>query len=339
MKLGNRLLIVGVILFCIGYQKEVEPYRNGALQKDTDTGVTNVVEAEEADEVKEEQFPHGMLIPDARDAVLPEISHLHKYFSRKTDELSEIEKKYYEKRGYWDELSIECENMGETIDIFIHIVQSEYDYTTFRGTAYKQENTNLYVGDIYSSEDSDKMIGKYVISYQIDEAVMSVGYFEKKDREERAGLLEEGVYQLYHCLTPFELEVIQEVGNKITCTDYSDYSGRWLPIYPVGVRGVAMPVRKDSMENTYMELNIDSKGLLHGNMSQYKGFLEKNVYTEFSGIIKDGECIVEYEDDGYGHGGTMFFTFCENGIIVYIDENGEPGVKGFPTGNNYYTKE
>ena len=92
MKLENGLLIATLLLFCIGCQREVVSYRNGILQKDTDTGVTDVVEMEEADEVEEKQFPDEMLIPDAGNAVLPEISHLHKYFSRKTDEFSEIEK-------------------------------------------------------------------------------------------------------------------------------------------------------------------------------------------------------------------------------------------------------
>ena len=55
MKLGNGLLIAGLFLFCIGCHREVEPYRNGALKKDTDTGVSDVVETEEADEVEEEQ--------------------------------------------------------------------------------------------------------------------------------------------------------------------------------------------------------------------------------------------------------------------------------------------
>lgn len=67
--------------------------------------------------------------------------------------------------------------------------------------------------------------------------------------------------------------------------------------------------------------------------------LSECSYAEFTGNIEDSGCVIKYDDDGYGHEGTLIFTFYENGIGVYVDEGGEPNGHGFPTGYNYYMKQ
>ncbi len=278
------------------------------------------------------EFPEDMFIPDSANAELPELTHflVGKYYFRKLNEYSDTELKFFENHRSWGELCISCENRDVALSCFIQVAEDENYYQPFRVTAYKQDNSNLYVGDIFSTADSNTVIGKCIISYAKDEVILSVGYFDN-DANEQDRILESGVYYYYYNMIPFEKESMEKTGNPVELSDYSGYSGIWYPIYP---RDVVVQGRQ---EYTYMELEIGSDGKISGCMSQYEDFPECS-YTEFSGNIEGSECIIKYDDDGYGHDGVLTFTFFENGIGGYVDEGGEPNGHGFPTGHNYYMR-
>lgn len=294
---------------------------------DADT-VENVIE-------KSPKFPRDMYIPDSDKAEYPELTHFqHRYYFRDVDEYSDTELRFFEKWNVPGELCISCENRDVSLSCFIQVVEDESYYQPFRVTAYKQYNSNLYVGDIFSTDDNYTIIGKCIISYAKDEIILSVGYFDN-DANEQDKILESGVYYYYYNVLPFENESMGKMGNQVELSDYSGYSGLWYPIYPSGIGFVAK--WRWRQEYTYMELEIETDGNLSGCMSQYEGDLEC-AYAEFDGSIENGECIVMYEDDRYGHDGILTFTFFENGIGVYVDERGNPNGRGFPTGQNYYTR-
>lgn len=262
---------------------------------------------------------------------LPEVSHFKdKYYFRKREEYSDTESEFFEYRNLLGELIISCDNRETAISCFIYVVEDKYYYQDFRGTAYKQDDSNLYVGDICSVTDSDIIIGKFIISYSTNELILSAGYFDDASVGQEK-ILESGVYHYYYNMTEFEKESVAKMGNPVELTDYSDYRGTWFPVYPADV------VVQGREIYTYMELEIDSDGKVSGCMS-HEGLSECS-YAEFTGNIEDSGCVIKYEDDGYGHEGTLTFTFYENGIEVYVDEGGEPNGHGFPTGHNYYMKQ
>lgn len=281
------------------------------------------------------EFPRDMYIPDSDKAEYPELTHFeYKYYFRDVDEYSDTELEFFEKWDSWGELSISCENRDVSLSCFIYVIEDENYYQPFRLKAYKQNNSNLYIGDIFSTDDSHTSIGKCIISYAKDELILSVGYFDNLANEQDK-ILEAGVYYYYYNVLPFEKESMEKMGGRVELSDYSEYSGLWYPIYPSGIGFV--PKWRWIQDYTYMELEIGADGNLSGCMSQYEGDLECS-YAEFDGNIENSECIVTYEDDRYGHDGILTFTLFENGIGVYVDERGNPNGHGFPTGQSYYTR-
>jgi len=124
---------------------------------------------------------------------------MRRCYYKKLNEYSDTELKFFENRRSWGELSIKCENRDVALSCFIQVVEDENYYQPFRVTTYKQDNSNLYVGDIFSTDDSNTIIGKCIISYAKDEVILSVGYFDN-DVNEQDRILESGVYYYYFVL-------------------------------------------------------------------------------------------------------------------------------------------
>ena len=328
----SMLLLLGCIVLLTGCAEDKEINIEEEKQDIVLSGLSDDNDVESMPEENVSEFPEDMFIPDSTKAGLPEVSHFKdKYYFRKREEYSDTESEFFEYRNLPGELIISCDNRETAISCFIYAVEDKYYYQDFRGTAYKQDDSNLYVGDICPVTDSDIIIGKFIISYSIDELILSVGYFDDtSDGQEK--ILESGVYHYYYNMTEFEKESVAKMGNPVELTDYSDYRGTWIPVYPADV------VVQGREIYTYMELEIDSDGKVSGCMSQYEGLSECS-YAEFTGNIEDSGCVIEYDDDGYGHEGVLTITFYENGIGVYVDEGGEPNGHGFPTGHNYYMKQ
>ena len=118
---------------------------------DADT-VENVIE-------KSPKFPRDMYIPDSDKAEYPELTHFqYRYYFREVDEYSDTELRFFEKWNVLGELCISCENRDVSLSCFIQVVEDESHYQPFRVTAYKQYNSNLYVGDIFSKDDNHTII-------------------------------------------------------------------------------------------------------------------------------------------------------------------------------------
>ena len=260
--------------------------------------------AEEAGEEIGDEYadlPEGMYIPDPEDAQLLELTHFdYKYYMEPARVYTEKEMEVLQEKldNDFEEVCVTSWNVSEYMELIFHVIADE-EYHFVIGKAYKQKNNNLYIGNLLSYQDT--VIGKFIVSYQGDELVVSVQYYDQERDREIGAFLKEGVHYYEQYTIPLVEKAIEKVGKPVVIENYSSYSGKWF-------------------EN-------------------YLSFEDDCSYAEFSGTIADGIGSAEYAEDGYGHSGSLTFTFCENGIILYVNEHGEPGFYGFNTGNNYYFRE
>lgn len=287
---------------------------------------------EEATEVAEEEIedeyanlPEGMYIPNPEDAQLPELTHFdYKYYMEPARVYTEkeIEVLWEKAEAEYEVMSISSWDVSEYLKCCFQIVADE-DYHYIRGDAYKQKSSNLYIGDLLSYQDA--VIGKFIISYKGEKIVISIQYYDQNRDWENGALLTEGVHYYDYFTILLEERAIEKAGKPVVAEDYSSYSGKWFKEF-LG--------SNQRFEDTYMELSIQKDkmaGILH-----FEGADDNHPHTEFSGFIENSIGMAEYADDGYGHSGSLTFTFCETGIILYLNEHGKPNFYGFPTGNNYY---
>ena len=289
--------------------------------------------AEEAGEEIGDEYadlPEGMYIPDPEDAQLLELTHFdYKYYMEPARVYTEKEMEVLQEKldNDFEEVCVTSWNVSEYMELIFHVIADE-EYHFVIGKAYKQKNNNLYIGNLLSYQDT--VIGKFIVSYQGDELVVSVQYYDQERDREIGAFLKEGVHYYEQYTIPLVEKAIEKVGKPVVIENYSSYSGKWFENYLSFDSG---------FEDSYMELHISPAGEISGALSHYEGEEDDCSYAEFSGTIADGIGSAEYAEDGYGHSGSLTFTFCENGIILYVNEHGEPGFYGFNTGNNYYFRE
>ena len=330
-----QIVLISVLISACGSTESTEtPEKAEERMIETEEPLENMGKAvEEAEEEIEDEYadlPEGMYIPDPEDAQLPELTHFdYKYYMEPARVYTEKEKKILEEkeeRGM-EVMCISSWNVSEYLECYFSIATDE-EYHFAIEKAYKQENSNLYIGDLISY--SDTIIGKFIISYQGEKAVISIQYYDQERDREIGAFLKEGVHYYEQYTISLEERAIEKAGKLVVAEDYSSYSGKWFENYLSFDSG---------FEDSYMELHISPAGEISGVLSHYEGEEDDCSYTEFSGTIADGIGSAEYAEDGYGHSGSLTFTFCENGIILYVNEHGEPGFYGFNTGNNYYFRE
>lgn len=283
-----------------------------------------------------EILPRSMEIPDIQKAKLSKLTHFSNlnYF-RTHETYSETELGYFEKWKNEGELIISSKNRNEAVSCFMYVIESENLYKAFRGEAYKQRDSNLYIGDVFSEMDNKKEIGKFLVSFlseSLDEVLISVAYFDDVLIEPEEKIVEEGVYHFYYNITSEEQKTIEKLGKPVVMPDYSVYSGVWYTILP------AYMERFYPREDNYFKLEIDSEGRISGCLRESESPLTKDSYAELSGKIEEDKGIIMYQDDGYGHDGVIEVSFFENGIKVYVTEGGEPNGHGFYTVRYYFNK-
>lgn len=330
-----QIILISILVSACGSTGSTEtPEKAEENMGETEEPSENMGEAaEEAGEEIEDEYvdlPEGMYIPDPEDAQLPELTHFdYKYYMEPARVYTEKEKKVlWEKaEAEYEIMSISSWDVSEYLKCCFQIVADE-DYHYIRGDAYKQKSSNLYIGDLLSYQDA--VIGKFIISYQGEKVIISIQYYDQKRDWENGALLTEGVHYYDYFTILLEERAIEKAGKPVVTEDYSSYSGKWFENYLSFDSG---------FEDSYMELHISPAGEISGVLSHYEGEEDDCSYTKFLGTIADGIGSAEYAEDGYGHSGSLTFTFCENGIILYVNEHGEPGFYGFNTGNNYYFRE
>lgn len=227
---------------------------------------------------------------------------------------------------------IGSDDVTEQMEFYIHIIADENYCSLVTINAYKQRDNNLYVGEVCSRFEPEEIIGKFIASYQMDKIILSVGYFDPEAGGQKEGILREGVFEYQYMVGAIEQRAFDQLGERAGLEDYSGYSGKWIPIFPEYVANI------NYQDRTYMDIEIAQNGEIHGYISQHQN-VEMCAYAEFTGSIgEDGTGIAEYQDDGYGHSGTLTFTFYEKGIWVYVIEQGTPNKNGLRNGNNYYLR-
>lgn len=277
-------------------------------------------------------LPERMEIPDAECAQYPELTHIpYKYYYEPSKTYTEKEKEILleHQESDFETVCLSSRDVAEYMKCYFNIVADNH-YFFFIETAYKQEDSNLYIGDLTSF--SGEAIGKFILSYQGDQIVISIKYDNQEQDREKGAYLTEGIHYYEKYIIWLEKRSIEKAGKQVMQSDYSSYSGKWIPQYPVN----SSPDERYVNPADYMELEISSDGIITGILSHYEGEEKDCSYAGFSGFIENGIGIAEYNDDGYGHSGELTFTFYENGVKVYVNERGEPNFDGFIVGNNYY---
>lgn len=324
-----QVSLISMLLAACSSMKVLEETEQKTIKtEESPKAMEKVAEEEIEDEYAD--LPKGMYIPDSEEAQMPELTHFdYKYYMEPSRTYTEKEKEILEKkeeRGI-EVMCISSWDVSEYLECYFSVVaEEEYHFAIEK--AYKQNNSNLYIGDLISYQDT--VIGKFIVSYQGEKATISIQYYNRERDRKIGAFLKEGVHYYEQYTISLEEKAIEKAGNPVMAEDYSSYSGKWFEDYLSFDTGF-----KDS----YIELHISLGGEISGNLSHYEGDENDCSYAEFSGAIADGIGSAEYAEDGYGHSGRLTFTFCENGIILYVDEHGKPGVYGFNTGNNYYFRE
>lgn len=330
--IAAQIILISILLSACGSIRAPEKAAEKMIEPEKLSESIEKAAEEKGEEVVDEyaDLPEGMYIPDPEDAQLPELTHFdYKYYMEPARVYTDKEIEVLQEKldNDFEEVYVTSWDVSEYMELIFSIIADE-EYHFVIGKAYKQKNNNLYIGDLLSYQDS--VIGKFIVSYQGNEMVVSIQYYDKEKDRKIGAFLKEGVHYYEQYTIPLVEKAIEKVGKPVVAEDYSSYSGKWFENYLSFDSG---------FEDSYMELHISPAGEISGVLSHHEGEEDDCSYAEFSGIIANGIGLAEYAEDGYGHSGSLTFTFCENGIILYINEHGKPGFYGFNTGNNYYFRE
>lgn len=350
-----KILLLGFLITAIIFT--IYFYLNKAtpLPQDTDVVVPSeksvVLSSETASEEKSEsEFPHDLIIPE--NAVLPKyLRFTHFFFSEPDKIYTEFQQNYIDEFEATEVFSLSSRNSAEYLECYftLNYLTSKNAHSFFLA-AYKQPDSNLYIGDIPSIfedysffvlnsdyENTVKQpIGKFIVALQEDgTTIVSFAYYNKTFVEEN-----ELVYfpSGLHYYEPFpitsEVKAMESVGSVVLPDDYSFYNGIWYFRHPIDAKQ-----NPNIINENYLQLKIDANGSFTGTLCQK---INSNQSTpniaEFEGSISDNIGYASYEDDGWGNSGNLYFSFHENGIVVTVVESKITDHYGFCGGKNYYSK-
>jgi len=274
-----------------------------------------------------------MLIPDENAATIPELTHFSYRFYREDNKTyNEKQLEYMEKTELEEYVRISTTDSKNELVCSFHIVALDGTYLQFFiYTAKRIPETNYYLGDITPAHE-DRLIGKFLVAYQDQKIQISIFYYEilltDKDKQYQ---MESGLHNYNYYMLNSELLELQELGELVTTPDYSLYSGTWY-------RFSYMDSDRISLDS-YITINITEQGTVTGFL-QEMGVYTLDAAAEISGELKDGSGLVYYTDDGFGHSGKITILFYENGIRLYVVEQGEPDITtGFVPGFSTYLKQ
>lgn len=270
---------------------------------------------------KQSEFPEGMVMLDEEKSETP-ISWNFNYVI-----YVETSRIYTEKELEFIERSKEPEvflirNTGKEgeLECVFRVLERDEICNDITIILEKEEDSNLYVGNIYSDNSNSKIIGKVMLSYQEKDIMVSVGYFNT-DTQDYHGLSSGTHHYKYEIgeLKEEELKKIKEfAGDKgVEQVYYMGYTGHW--------------ILHDSLLSTnlmYLDLEIDETGSVAGNI-KYKKETGEDVNEIFdTRIIEDfslmnGSIYVKFEEDESKDNFSIYFY--NNGIGVRIFDGRESG--------------
>ena len=348
--ISSIFLLIGVIFFIIllvhkdTNQIPESPPAPETLSSEINSSIKDIPEVE-----RERDFPPDMELLTPEGACIPELTHFDYHFfvdSNRVYTEKDLEV-ISEPELIPDEeyLAISSSNSMESVQCVFHSMYpaATPSFPTQLGdsevyTVYKMQESNLYVGTIYSKDDKSEIIGKIMVKFLgvrlANGLEVSFGYFDETEFDDFYAL-NPGYYEYKPAFIDQEdIDYRASLGKQIVSDDYSNYSGVW---YSTHALELAQP------NFNSLELNIQSNGQVNGYIVQKIESSEKYTFygeADLYGHVSGGQIFLHYDEDGYGHNGELTITPYEYGLTAYLVEHGKPSWSdGFFTGDTFYFRE
>ena len=144
-------------------------------------------------------------------------------------------------------------------------------------------------------------------SLESETATISEDSESVSKEEEIKNDLNESIYPPDESETPIEVAQPESLDQSEDTYDMTSYSGRWKASEFTG--------KLFDTGGTYIDLIIDENNQISGALTSIGQHISYIANAPFTGTITDNVGNVTFEDDNWGHSGSITFIFKENEIL------------------------